>query len=65
MCQSLQAVLAQSIQTGVYQGTQIVCTFSVVELDGDLFQSLINAAAVALLDSTLKCRCLPVAICIL
>ena len=49
----------------MYQGTQIVCNFSVVELDGDLFQNLVNCVSVALLDSPLKCRCLPVAVSVL
>ena len=43
----------------------ITCTFSVVELDQDILQAMVNCASVALLSSSLKCRCLPIAICLL
>jgi len=59
------SVLAQSIHTEQYRGTQLVVAFSVVELSADLLQSLINCAAIALLSSSIRCRCLPVAICLL
>ena len=58
-------ILSSCIATDQYQGTLITCTFSIVELDQDILQAMINCAAVALLSSSLKCRCLPVAICVL
>lgn len=39
-----------------------MCNFSVIELDQDIVMAMVNAMAVALLNSPFKCRCLPVAV---
>ena len=65
MTQTMSSILTSAIATEKYSGTQITVTFTVVELDCDIVQAMINCASVALLNSTLKCRFLPAAVCIL
>ena len=65
LTQSMSSILASSIATENYVGTQISVTFTIVELDCDILQAMVNCASVALLNSTLQCRFLPAAICIL
>ena len=65
MTQTMSSVLTAAIATENYSGTQIAVSFSVVELDCDILQAMINCASVAMLNSTLKCRFLPVAVTIL
>ena len=61
----MSGILSSSIATESYQGTLITCTFNIVELDQDILQAMVNCACAALLSSSLKCRCLPVAITML
>lgn len=61
----MSSILTAAIATEHYSGTQIAVTFSVVELDCDIVQALVNCASVAMLNSSIKCRFLPVAICLL
>ena len=63
--QTMVGVLGSALDTEQYAGTQIMCTFSVIELDMDLLQAMINCVSVALLSSAFKCRCLPTAISML
>ena len=65
LTQTVSSVLTAAIATEHYSGTQISVSFSVVELDCDILQALVNCASVAMLNSTIKCRFLPVAICLL
>ena len=65
LTQNMSSILASSIATENYVGTQISVTFTIVELDCDILQAMVNCALVALLNSTLQCRFLPAAICIL
>lgn len=58
-------ILTSAIATELYSGTLISVTFSVVELDCDIVQALVNCASVAMLNSTIKCRFLPVSVCLL
>ena len=65
LTQTVSSILTAAIATEHYSGTQISVTFSVVELDCDIVQALVNCASVAMLNSSLKCRFLPVAVCML
>ena len=65
LTQTMASILSSSIATENYVGTQISVTFTVVELDCDILQAMVNCASVALLNSTLQCRFLPAAVCIL
>ena len=65
LTQTMSYILSQAIATEEYSGTQISCTFNIVELDCDIIQALVNCASVALLNSTVKCKFLPAATCIL
>ena len=49
----MASILSSSIETENYVGTQISVTFTVVELDCDIMQAMVNCASVALLNSTL------------
>ena len=65
LTQTMSSVLTAAIATEHYSGTQIAVTFSIVELDCDIVQAMVNCASVAMLNSTIKCRFLPVAVCLL
>ena len=65
LCQTMSSILTAAIATESYSGTQISVSFSVVELDCDILQAMVNCASVAMLNSELKCRFLPASICIL
>ena len=61
----LQKTFQSCILTESYPATTIAFNFQVIELDADLMQSLVNSASLALLKSSLRCRCLPVAVAML
>ena len=61
----MSSVLTSAIATEQYAGTKLEVTFSIVELDCDIVQAMTNCASVALMNSTLKCRYLPAAVCVL
>lgn len=61
----LQKIMSSCILTDNYPATTIAFNFQVIEMDADIIQSLVNCASLALYKSTLKCRCLPVAITML
>lgn len=48
-----------------YPATTIAFNFSVIEMDCDIIQALVNCASAALLKSSLHCRCLPIAVTML
>lgn len=58
----LQKILSSCILTEQYPATTIAFQFTVVEMDSDLLQSLINSASLALYKSSISCRCLPIAV---
>lgn len=66
LTQSLQSelskVFSSCILTEMYPATTIAFQFTVIELDSDLLQSMINCASLTLYKSTIQCRCLPIAI---
>eukprot|EP00347_Sterkiella_histriomuscorum_P022038 403331903 len=61
----MQKVLQSCILIEKYPATSLVFQFDIVELDGDLIQNMINCAAIALSQSPIECRCIPVAISLL
>lgn len=61
----MSQILASSLCTDEYNGSQIMCTFQVIELDQDIVQAMVQALAKALHHSTFKLRCLPVGVTIL
>ena len=65
LTQTLSSILTAAIATEHYSGTQIAVSFSVVELDCDILQAAVNCASVAMLNSGLKMRFLPTAVCIM
>lgn len=65
LSQTMSSILTAAIATEHYSGTQIAINFSIVELDCDILQAMVNCASVAMLNSTIKCRFLPVAVCLL
>ena len=60
--QEMQKILSSCILTTEFPSTTIAFQFTVIELDSDLIQTMINCASLALFKSTLACRCLPVGI---
>ena len=65
LSQTVSSILTASIATEHYSGTQISVTFNIVELDCDIVQAMVNCASVAMLNSAIKCRFLPVGVCLL
>lgn len=61
----MQRILGSVILTENYLQTQIVFNFTIVELDSDLLQSMVNCVSVTLLHSQLKYKCLPIGVCLL
>lgn len=61
----LVKVLSSVILVDKYPSTTLVFNFSIVEMDADVLQSMINCAAIALYNSEIECRCLPIAITLL
>jgi ribonuclease PH len=61
----ISKVFSSCILTELYPATTISFQFTIIELDSDLLQTMINCASVTLLKSTIQCRCLPVAISLL
>lgn len=58
----LSKVFSSCILTEMYPATTIAFQLTVIELDSDLLQSMINCASLTLYKSTIQCRCLPIAI---
>lgn len=58
----LQKILSCCILTEQYPATTIAFQFTILELDSDILQSMINCASLALYKSDISSRCLPVAI---
>jgi ribonuclease PH len=58
----LQKIMSSCILTDLYPSTTIAFQFTVIEMDSDLLQSMINCASLALYKSGISCRCLPISI---
>ena len=57
--------MSSAILTENYPGTTIAFNFTIIEMDSDILQAMVNCASIALLNSKFTCRCLPVAVCLL
>ena len=62
---TLNEILLSCLAVDQYGGTQIQCSFQIIEIDADLIMSLVNAMSATLLASPFKCRFLPVCIFVL
>lgn len=58
----LTKILTSCVITERYPATTISFNFRIVEMDSDIIQSLVNCAAVALFNSNIECRFIPVGI---
>ena len=61
----MSQILASSLITDAYNGSQILCNFQIIELDQDIVQAMIQTLSKALLNSPFKLRCLPIGVTIL
>lgn len=61
--QKLQTIYSSAILTEQYPVSTIVFNFTIIEMDADLLQQMVNCATIALYSSKFACRCLPIAIC--
>lgn len=61
----LQKIFTSCILTDQYPATTIAFQFTVLEVDSELLQTLINCGTLALFKSSLLCRCLPIAVTML
>ncbi|CDW85852.1 UNKNOWN [Stylonychia lemnae] len=61
----MQKILTSCILLEKYPATTLVFNYDIVELDSDILQSMINCAAIALFNSEIECRCLPIGLCIM
>jgi ribonuclease PH len=61
----MQKILSSCILTENYPATTIAFQFTILEMDSELLQSMINCASLALYKSDISSRCLPIAITML
>ena len=58
----MQKIISSCILTENYPATTIAFQFTILELDSDIIQSMINCASLTLYKSDIASRCLPISI---